>query len=145
MLFWKKRWMSCGGERKTRKEVNVTIVMKLKLLDGMECLYLFAVWKAAVWDLPQADWEIWSTVWQYWISSPSDTEQHVFVVCSCVSENPTRNMEWVNIYSLEQLLDVGTIFEFNQRFYFYPNIHFTPSGKIVDLWFHLLSLERTAH
>lgn len=58
-----------GGERKTRKEVDVTLVMKLKLLDGMECLYLFSVWKAEVWGLShsKAGCEIRSSVWQYWI------------------------------------------------------------------------------
>lgn len=30
-----------GRKRKTRKEVDVTLVMKLKLLDRMERLYLF--------------------------------------------------------------------------------------------------------
>lgn len=42
MLFWKKKWMRWGG-RKTRKGVGITLVMKPKLLDGMECRHLFAV------------------------------------------------------------------------------------------------------
>lgn len=133
-----------GGERKMRKEVDVTLVMKPKLLDGMECLYLFAVWKAEVWDLShcRADLIYCLTILDLY-TRPSDTEQHVFIMCSCVSDNPKKHQKYVNIYSLEQLLDVGTILQFNQYFYFFQTDILHQVGTLLT--FDLLSLERTAH
>lgn len=76
------------------------------------------------------------------------TVSSMYLLCVCVFQTvltDIRNMEWVNFFSLEQSLKKGTILQFNRCFYFYPNRHFTPSGHISDLSFHLLSLERTVH
>lgn len=46
-----------------------------------------------------------------------------------------RNMKWVNIYSLERLLHVEAILQFNQCFNFYRNRPFTPVDTLLTFDF----------